>query len=192
MRWIQKGLTAVCLHSLTNFSSKSSCRFGIEDHLLLQDEASARIHYVVRYNMGKHQRLKGGVMLRFHDSETKLKSRKIRRGIWLCYKTSRVQMFTFFVLHRPRHTLDTLRPSGLTALPIWGTPLQEMVFVTPGGKCRLHRRRHQPATPECTLRAAIGESNAMPGKDVIKLPAGTYVLTLGARFAIRKRFISER
>jgi len=30
----------------------------------------------------------------------------------------------------------------------------------------------------CTLRAAIQESNARPGADIINLPAGTYTLTL--------------
>jgi CSLREA domain-containing protein len=31
---------------------------------------------------------------------------------------------------------------------------------------------------ECTLRAAIQETNALPGADIINLPAGTYLLTL--------------
>ncbi|MBI3301934.1 MAG: CSLREA domain-containing protein, partial [Deltaproteobacteria bacterium] len=34
-----------------------------------------------------------------------------------------------------------------------------------------------PASPECTLRAAIQEANALPGDDEISLPAGTYVLS---------------
>ncbi len=39
---------------------------------------------------------------------------------------------------------------------------------------------------ECTLRAAIQESNALPGADTITLPAGTYMLTIpgaGEEFA---------
>ncbi|PYM13588.1 MAG: hypothetical protein DMD81_20655, partial [Candidatus Rokuibacteriota bacterium] len=35
------------------------------------------------------------------------------------------------------------------------------------------------AAGACTLRAAIQEANALPGLDIIVLPAGTYVLTLG-------------
>ena len=34
-------------------------------------------------------------------------------------------------------------------------------------------------TGACTLRAAIQETNALPGADTIMLPAGTYLLTLG-------------
>src|SRR5439155_10912015 len=34
------------------------------------------------------------------------------------------------------------------------------------------------ATGECTLRAAIQETNALPGPDSITLPAGTYTLTI--------------
>src|SRR4051812_28637704 len=36
------------------------------------------------------------------------------------------------------------------------------------------------AVGECTLRAAIQETNALPGADTITLPAGTYLLTLGS------------
>src|SRR5438874_2257693 len=35
------------------------------------------------------------------------------------------------------------------------------------------------AAGACTLRAAIQEANALPGLDIIVVPAGTYVLTLG-------------
>lgn len=35
------------------------------------------------------------------------------------------------------------------------------------------------ATGTCTLRAAIEETNALPGADSIDLPSGTYVITLG-------------
>ena len=34
------------------------------------------------------------------------------------------------------------------------------------------------AAGDCTLRAAIQETNALPGADVITLPAGTYVLSI--------------
>src|SRR3989442_8077572 len=34
------------------------------------------------------------------------------------------------------------------------------------------------ATGACTLRAAIMETNALPGTDTITLPAGTYTLTI--------------
>jgi CSLREA domain-containing protein len=33
--------------------------------------------------------------------------------------------------------------------------------------------------PECTLRAAVQEANALAGTDTINLPAGTYTLTIG-------------
>jgi CSLREA domain-containing protein len=36
------------------------------------------------------------------------------------------------------------------------------------------------ASGGCTLRAAIQETNALPGADTITLPAGTYLLTLGS------------
>ena len=32
---------------------------------------------------------------------------------------------------------------------------------------------------ECTLRAAIEETNALPGADTIELPSGTYLIELG-------------
>jgi uncharacterized repeat protein (TIGR01451 family)/CSLREA domain-containing protein len=34
----------------------------------------------------------------------------------------------------------------------------------------------------CTLRAAVQEANALPGPDVVNVPAGTYTLTLGGQF----------
>src|SRR5206468_13059729 len=33
---------------------------------------------------------------------------------------------------------------------------------------------------QCTLRAAIEEANALPGADIVNLPAGTYSISLGA------------
>ena len=123
-------------------------------------------------------------MLRFHDSETKQKSRKIRRRIWLCYIASRVQMFTFFVfaLAAPHIGYAAIFRVNSTA---------DMLDASPGdGFCDTGRKvpppqpPSQPATPECTLRAAIAESNALQGKDVINLPAGTYVLTLGGSLRI--------
>ncbi len=50
--------------------------------------------------------------------------------------------------------------------------LTDAVDVNPGdGLCAT-------AANECTLRAAIQESNALAGSDIINLPAGTYTLTL--------------
>lgn len=37
---------------------------------------------------------------------------------------------------------------------------------------------------KCTLRAAVMETNALPGADTITLPAGTYTLTLGSQLVI--------
>src|SRR5436190_5380020 len=34
------------------------------------------------------------------------------------------------------------------------------------------------AAGECTLRAAVMEANALPGRDIINVPAGTYTLTI--------------
>jgi CSLREA domain-containing protein len=51
----------------------------------------------------------------------------------------------------------------------------DAVDVSPGdGACKT-------ATKVCTLRAAIMETNALPGEDAITLPAGTYTLTLAGR-----------
>src|SRR5262249_57996491 len=48
----------------------------------------------------------------------------------------------------------------------------DTVDVSPGnGVCA-------DAANNCTLRAAIMETNALPGADTIMLPAGTYLLTL--------------
>ena len=40
------------------------------------------------------------------------------------------------------------------------------------------------ASGDCSLRAAIGETDALPGADVILLPAGIYVLDRGRGFWI--------
>ncbi len=48
----------------------------------------------------------------------------------------------------------------------------DLVDSAPGdGRC-------QTARGTCTLRAAVMESNALPGASTVRLPAGTYILTL--------------
>lgn len=53
----------------------------------------------------------------------------------------------------------------------------DVVDAAPGdGKCDTGRTP-PPAAPECTLRAAVQEANALAGGSTIMLPAGTYLLT---------------
>src|SRR5262245_32497345 len=58
----------------------------------------------------------------------------------------------------------------------------DVVDAHPGdGRCDTGRPSPSaPATPECTLRAAIQEANALGGSNVVTLPAGTYTLTIAA------------
>src|SRR5262245_54350739 len=60
------------------------------------------------------------------------------------------------------------RPAQAATLMVDTT--DDGVDVTPGdGKC-------ETSTGGCTLRAAIQEANALPGADVVRLPAGTYLI----------------
>jgi len=55
---------------------------------------------------------------------------------------------------------------------LWVNSTADVVDASPGdGVCRT-------AGGVCTLRAAIEESNALPGKNVIRVPAGTYQLAI--------------
>lgn len=51
--------------------------------------------------------------------------------------------------------------------------------VNPGNGVCATATAAPESEPECTLRAAIQESNALGGSDVVRLPAGTYVLDQG-------------
>src|SRR5213593_912750 len=56
------------------------------------------------------------------------------------------------------------------------------------GKCETGRDAPGVAgTPECTLRAAVQESNALAGKHEITLPSGTYVLSQPTSCTFRTR-----
>jgi len=56
----------------------------------------------------------------------------------------------------------------------------DVVDASPGdGICDTRRTAPPaPATPECTLRAAIQEANASPGADAVNVSAGTYTLAI--------------
>lgn len=54
----------------------------------------------------------------------------------------------------------------------------DKVDVSPGdGLC-------EAASAACTVRAAIQETNALPGADTVEIPAGTYRLTIGPGFTV--------
>jgi CSLREA domain-containing protein len=68
----------------------------------------------------------------------------------------------------PGHDIGAVEVRGFAV-----TSVADDVDVTPGdGLCRTN-------AGECTLRAAVQESNALAGPDAVALPAGTYTLAIG-------------
>ena len=72
---------------------------------------------------------------------------------------------------------------GLTGVAFTVNSTADAVDARPGdGICET-----APSNGVCTLRAAIQETNALPGPNTINVPAGTYILTIpGPRRGLRQ------
>src|SRR5262245_26353092 len=78
-------------------------------------------------------------------------------------------------------TLATIASASSATFTVNSTA--DVVDATPGdGICDTGRTAPPaPASPECTLRAAVQEANSIPGADTITVPSGTYILTITGR-----------
>ncbi|MFK8012631.1 MAG: choice-of-anchor Q domain-containing protein [Marinicellaceae bacterium] len=74
----------------------------------------------------------------------------------------------------PIITLSLLLPLMSKAVVFNVNTFDDLIDINPGdGICEA-----TVSTGDCSLRAAINETNALPSADTIEVPAGTYVLTL--------------
>jgi hypothetical protein len=84
-------------------------------------------------------------------------------------------MFTFFIFALAAPHIGYAAVFTVNSTVNTGDASRGDGFCDTGRKVPPPSPPSSPATPECTLRAAIDESNALPGKDVINLPGGVYV-----------------